>query len=159
MERYKDTEYFVTREGDVYRNEKKLSLSLVKGYKVVTLYFGSFDSRKQKKVHRLVCETYIPNPHNLDQVNHINGNKLDNRVENLEWCNSQYNNIHRSQILKKSIGQEHPKSILSENEIIEIRLRYKRYSRQNGTGAIAKDYNVSKSTIQSIISRKSWKHL
>ena len=62
------------------------------GYLVVTLYKNK--GRKNFKIHRLVAETFIPNPKNLPQVNHIDGNKQNNRIDNLEWCTAKENTNH-----------------------------------------------------------------
>lgn len=54
----------------------------------------STSKRKDYKAHRLVAETFIPNPNNLPCVNHIDGNKRNNHVENLEWITYTENNLH-----------------------------------------------------------------
>ena len=70
--------------------EKILKLKLVKnGYYIIFLYKNG--KPKWYYVHRLVAIAFIPNPYNLPQVNHIDENKTNNCVENLEWCNQKYN--------------------------------------------------------------------
>lgn len=75
----------------VYYKEREVKEYLDKeGYKVVYL---TIDSNKRiiKKIHRLVAEAFIPNPNELTQVNHIDENRTNNMVSNLEWCDAKYN--------------------------------------------------------------------
>ena len=62
------------------------------GYRIILLYDGN-GGKKWHFVHRLVAQAFIPNPDNLPQVNHMDEDKENNRVENLEWCDNDYN-IH-----------------------------------------------------------------
>lgn len=64
------------------------------GYHIVLLYFSSGGNRWTAKVHRLVAEAFIPNPENKPEVNHKDGNKLNNHVDNLEWVTSSENIQH-----------------------------------------------------------------
>lgn len=79
------------------------------GYYRITLCNGHA-VKKQKYIHRLVAEHFIPNPDNLPQVNHKDGNKLNNKLENLEWVSIQENVIHayRHGLINHVRGVKHP---------------------------------------------------
>lgn len=88
-------DYSISRDGVIF--SKKLNRNITpnttqKGYISVNLNNNGF--RKYFFLHRLVAMTYIPNPQNKPQVNHINGIKNDNRVENLEWVTLSENIQH-----------------------------------------------------------------
>ena len=67
---------------------------ILKPYKDSKGYLRVDIRQKNYKVHRLVGLTFLDNPNKYDQINHINGIKSDNRVENLEWCNNSQNQLH-----------------------------------------------------------------
>lgn len=92
--------YCITKDGEVYsllssKFLKKYKGSLNNWWRIYKVNLVS-DTGKQvtKKIHRLVAETYIPNENNLPQVNHIDGDKLNNSVRNLEWVSPKSNSIH-----------------------------------------------------------------
>ena len=89
--------YAITEDGQVwsYRRNKYLKQQQARNYLSIELHKDN--NRKNYFIHRLVAETYIPNPHNLPEVNHIDENKYNNCVDNLEWVSHKDNMNHGTQ--------------------------------------------------------------
>jgi hypothetical protein len=120
--------YEVSNLGNVkslnYNNtgiSKNLIGGFSNGYKQVGL--NGFKNTKRFKIHRLVAYSFIPNPENKPQVNHINGIKTDNRVENLEWCTSKenYNHAYKNKLYvpKKGIESHLSKIKIRQKSVID----------------------------------------
>lgn len=123
------------------------------GYSRVELYSENGKGHP-KKVHRLVAQAFLKYDPERDQVNHINGNKTDNRVENLEWCTRSENTRHAyannlfQYNIKPAIAA-HTKLTPSDKETI-IQLR------RNGISVkdIAKTYEISLNTVYEICKKE-----
>lgn len=112
--------YTIDEFGNVYNREGlKLKAEVTsQGYLRVSL---SNESVKHKRlsIHRLVAETFIPNPGNLQQVNHIDENKLNNHVSNLEWITPLGNLLHSGVIDKASVAKKHKIRCVTTGEVYD----------------------------------------
>ena len=109
--------------------------------------------RKIILVHRLVAEAFILNPNRLPEVNHIDGNKQNNSVDNLEWCTRSQNTSHAFKTgLRNYNGCKNPHSKLTQSDVETIRRIYVRGKHcENNSYGLAKRYNVSPKTIQNVV--------
>lgn len=120
--------YTISSDGRVFsKNGERKLMTANTSYPVVDLYKNN--KRKTCTVHRLLAIHFIENPKNLLTVNHKNGIRNDNRLENLEWCTQQDNVLHAFRVLgrKNNFQTNHPKPSL---------------------GKFGKDHHVSKPILQ-----------
>lgn len=154
-----ETLYGVSNIGRVKSLRKGIILkpSNVLGYQQVILCRNG--KMVSGRVNRLVAIAFIKNPLNKPQVNHINGVRNDDRVENLEWVTESENVKHTYTHLNRipTHGQTHNKAKLTNEQVREIRLKYKPYKYSYAT--LGKEYGVDPSAISLIITGKNWKYL
>lgn len=135
------------------RNEDRVRKFCIKfGY--ATIVLSKDDKVKTYLVHRIVAEAFIPNPKKLPQINHRDGNKLNNRVSNLEWCDHSWNQTHARKL--GIMGGERQKTAkLTERDVRAIRRIYPKLSKAE----LAKAFDIGPSTIDKIIKKEYWKYI
>lgn len=121
------TTYTIDQQGNIFnlKTKKFLKGSIKNGYKTVKLTVNN--TKKDYLVHRLVAETFLPNPEILPQVNHIDGNRLNNDISNLEWASASDNIKHSWE----KIGRKKRQQICPINEEIQNLPSWKRYKNTN----------------------------
>lgn len=132
--------YYITPDGRVFSGSKELKQTKTpQGYLKVRIYYVDGTSRDQK-VHRLVAMEYIPNPLNKKEVNHIDANKTNNDISNLEWVTHAENMRHAHDNNLITYGFETANSHYSEEQIRKVfqlmqeGWRYKDISKETGVG-------------------------
>jgi len=107
--------------------------------------------------HKIVAAAFIPNTNNYPQINHIDGNKLNNLVENLEWCTRSMNQKHaiRTNLQPLAIGEKNGQSKLTADQVVKIKTVFKNLK----GNTVARMFGVTPATIYLIRSRQTWKHV
>jgi hypothetical protein len=145
--------YSVSSLGNIKRNDTNIFMSKVlnhNGYHVVKLNIPNI---KTYRIHRLVALTFISNTNNLPEVNHKDGNKLNNCVNNLEWCTRKYNiaHAHKTGLILRKKGENATSCKLSTNDVINVFKLKLTHTKKD----VAKLYNISIANINLIQNCKS----
>lgn len=140
--------------------ERILSISYnnSKNYGRICIVFNN-STKKVCGIHRLVAESFIENFKNLPQVNHKDGDKINNKLSNLEWCSQAENmqhRIHELHVKPWKIGEESNFTKLTEEQVKSIP---DLLARGISKVKIGEMFNVKPNTITEITSGRSWKHL
>lgn len=146
--------YIIYSDGRVYNKKTGKFLRIhfdSSGYRHVTLYNGTKRSRKTFKVHRLVARAFIPNPNNLEEVNHKDENKSNNNVWNLEWCTRKYNCEYSS--------YQHINAKLNALSFKEALLLPELINRGCSIKLASKLFKTTHITIRKIVNGCRYKHL
>jgi len=148
--------YYVSNLGRV-KNSKGLIKSnrpCTNGYLKTTL------SKNGKKttllLHRLVANAFISNPNNYSQVNHIDGVKTNNLVDNLEWCDQKYNMQHALKTGLSPKGENSARAKHTEDQILQV---IELYNKGYGRKEIIEITGVTFSVVKGVRAKKRWKHL
>lgn len=120
--------------------------------------FKKHRKKDQLFIHRLVAKAFVPNPENKPQVNHVNGNKFDNRAENLEWVTASENQRHAVAIGLKTSGEDCKWAKLTSEQVRLIRSLYKPRDKEFGVKALAKKFGLGFGTVQRLVHGESYKN-
>lgn len=158
---YED-KYMISENGDIVSLPRKCGFGTRKEERprkqAVKRGYATCGLSENKKliyhlVHRLVANAFIPNPKNHPQINHIDGDKTNNHVSNLEWCDRSHNQVHARK-LKLQGGERTNTAKLNELCVKAIRKIYPRLTKKE----LADCFGVTESAITAVINKRNWKY-
>lgn len=153
-------QYTITSEGKVYgKNGQPITIRPnSSGYASFTA--GRKGQRTNVAVHRLVAESFIPNPLNLPDVDHLDSDRMNPRMDNLEWVTHEENirrAYERGNHEGRATGEKNTKSVLDRTVVNEMRIDYIIYG--ISVTEISKKYRSPWSTVNNVVKGYTWKHI
>lgn len=129
------------------------------GYLKVRLYQGGKDMTQ--RVHTLVAQAFLPNPNGYGTVNHKDGNKTNNVVDNLEWADRSEQMVHAYKLgLKKPVrGSKNSQAKLTDDDVRYIRSHYKRLSQEFGTVALGRKFGLTNAAIGKVVRGETYQNV
>jgi hypothetical protein len=121
-----------------------------------TMLLSDDGKYKSRTVHSFICAAFLGPRQEGMQINHINSDRTDNRIENLEYCTPSENALHsyKTNNKKRMVGSLNGMAKLKESDVVEIRLHAENNGRYYGRKELALKYNVSECTIKEIVTRR-----
>lgn len=141
-----------------YDNEWRIlkpKMSKLHGYWFIIM--SNFGNDVTAKIHTLIAHAFMPNPNNFPVLNHIDGNKGNNSIDNLEWCTQRHNAQHciDNNLRNTAKGEKIPNSKIKSHHVANIfKLKQDGYMNKE----IAKIYDIDPSAISRILNKKAWAH-
>lgn len=148
--------YIVFENGDIHNkhNKKLSSRDNGKGYLIVSLYVNG--KRTCKAVHRLIAECFIPNPRDLSDVDHIDGNRRNNVISNLRWVTHGENIGHSYYLSNRSAtGENNSRCETTEEEVRDIC----KLLEQGYKPSQVRDFGFDYGRVRAIKRRQNWVHI
>jgi predicted DNA binding protein len=119
--------------------------------------------RTAKYVHKMVAETFLDNPEDKDYVIHLDHNKLNNEIENLEWANLDEWKEHNKDLFRMMKGRSRldsiPNSKLTEKEVVRLKKKLMDPNRKVKIATLAKQFNISQGQVYRILRGENWSHI
>lgn len=150
---------FADKNGRVSRLKEKILKQSISntGYYYVSL--RKDNAAITTNVHRLIAEAFIPNPEKKRCVNHIDGDKTNNAIQNLEWVTHKENMQHASGANLLKYGSSRVNAKLNEEQVRFIRANSKKNGGTMTYIEIAEKFNVSPDIVGNVARRENWKHV
>ena len=151
--------YQISNYGRV-KSFQKNQVKILKPYLHTGGYLGIGLGRQKKfKIHRLVAATFLDNPFNLTEVDHIHGNKMDNYFKNLEWVTLKENKRRAFKNRLYPLGEKKYRAKLTNKQVRWIRQNYIPRDSEYGASALARKIGVFRETVRDVVTGKTYKNI